>query len=405
MENKESNIFRPAGSPPEKDPTKEGRGGDKEGSEKKELKRSQEIFENMYEQLKPENNSGAIKKAKSFIEDIARYQELHIKKVDENIPVEKSVEKIWTEGMGKKLARFKGNEFERRKSNYTKMYLALERSVNQLIQSGEVEPFVAKFFLENLNSLKSGFYYNDIVRNPERPIDNVQENYVSAFEDLSSIYEKEQINDESTFHHFNAEGREKTKNRIYLSANLAESPEKLVTAWKSALIETGLQDRIYFKLQERLSSRYETIIVYQTEDVSDEEMGRVMEAFQILCPKEAFSTKNMPSSVSIAEGISYAPEPKNLNELFRAMDLTHKDSPMQISYNEMMASFIQSSFELAYKDFVSSQGKDPNPKDLKEGAEKYFEQMVKLAGINSETMVPNAQGGKLPSWIENLKNN
>lgn len=372
-------------------------------------KQSQKIFDNVYEQLKPQAGTDIEKAGGNFIESLAQYQDLHIEKIDENTPVDQSVEKIWTEGMATKLARFQNdpNEFERRKAAYSEMYLKLKGHIDRLTQSGEVDPLTAKVFLENFRALKASDYYNDIVRNPEKSTDETREKYHASAEDLFSMYGEDKAIEQGGFYHFNRKGNEdvEAKNRVYLSADLTGSPEKLVGAWKSALTETDLQDKIYFKLAGQLAQRYETIIVYQTDDISDEEMGKVMEAFQRLCPEDARAKKDMPSSAPITHGISYAPEPKNLNELFRAMDLRaseHDDAPIGISYNQMIAGFTRLSFELAYKDFSSSRTEKPNPKDLKDGAGKYFEQMVKLAGINPETMVPNAQGGKLPAWAEKL---
>lgn len=373
-------------------------------------KQSQKIFDNVYEQLKPKAGADIEKAGRNFIESLKQYQDLHIKNIDKNAPVDQFVEKIWTEGMKTKLDRFKNDpkEFKRREAAYKEMYLKLKEHIYRLTQSGEVDPFTAKVFLKNFRALRASDYYNDIVRNPEKSTDETQEKYHAAVEDLYSMYGEDKIIEQGGFYHFNRKDNEdvEVKNRVYLSADLAGSPEKLVGAWKSALTETGLRDKIYFKLAEQLVQRYETIIVYQTDDVSDEEIGKVMEAFQRLCPDDARAKRDMPSSVSITRGISYAPEPKNLNELFRAMDLReseHDDAPMVISYNQMIAGFTRLSFELAYKDFSSSRTEEPNPKDLKDAAGKYFEQMVKLAGINPETMVPNAQGGKLPAWAEKLK--
>lgn len=372
-------------------------------------KQSQKIFDNIYEQLEPQADIDTQKAGSSFIKSLAQYQDLHIGKIDKNAPVDQSVERIWTEGIARKLARFQNDpkEFERRKVAYSEMYLKLKGHIDQLTQSGEVDPFAAKVFLENFRALKASDFYNDIVRNPERPNDETREKYHAAAEDLYSMYGEDRTIEQGGFHHFNRKGNEdvEAKNRVYLSADLAGSPEKLVGAWKAALMETGLQNKIYFKLTGQLSQRYETIIVYQTEDITDDEFGKVMEAFQRLCPEDARAKKDMPSSAPITRGISYAPEPRNLNELFRAMDLRaseHDDAPMRISYNQVIAGFTRLSFELAYKDFVASRTEKPNPRDLKDGARKYFEQMVKLAGINPETMVPNAQGGKLPAWAEKL---
>jgi hypothetical protein len=364
------------------------------------------IFDGVYEQLKPQSGADVKRSAYNFVESLINHQD-HIAKIDKEAPLDQSIEKIWEGGMGKKLAYFKSNpdEFERRKTKYTAIYSGLKTHIKQVTDSGEVEPITAKVFLENFLTLKDCRYYNSIVRNPEERTEQACEKYHTAFGKLYSMYAEEKIVEEGGFFHFNSNTDLDANHRFYLSANLSGSPDKLVNAWSQALTETGLQDKIYFKLPEQLSQRYETVIVYHTGNTSDEEMERVMVAFDGLCPKDACAERNMPSAVPITWGISYAPEPGNLNGLFRAMNLKFSENdevPITISYNDMIAGFTQLSFEMAYKDYVSDHTERPDPKDLKANAGKYFEQFITLAGINPETMVPNSQGGKLPAWAEKL---
>ncbi len=407
MENIEKNFLPPDSFQKPRTASEESQ-IEKEKKEKK--SQCQEIFNGVYEQLKPQvgTEEQKIESARKFIEDIAKKQSSHIEKIDESETVDQSIEKLWTEGIGKNLTRYyKSRRFEQKNKEYSKIYIKIREHIQQLTQSGEVDSFTAKVFLENFRALDMAEYYNRIVKSPEEITSEKSEKYHEAFNDLYSGHEE--VIEKGGFYHFNSKGseNEKVSNRVYLSANLAGSPEKLIYSWKKALEENGLQDKIYFKLSSLPSQRYETIIVYKNSNISDEEMGKVIETFHRLCPKEACTKKGMPSGVSIADGISYAPEPKNLNKLFRAMNFEgspHDEAPMRISYNQMIAGLVQLSFELAYKDFVSSRGEEPSPKNLKGGAEEYFEKMIKLARINPETMVPNAQGGKLPSWAEKVSN-
>ena len=370
---------------------------------------SRAIFENVYDQIKPQLGQNAEKAAKNFINDLEKGQNYHLEKIDENSPVDQSLEKIWTEGIAVNLRRWSADqkEFEKRKGIYTEQYLKLKEHVENAINSGDVEPYVAKVFLENLRVLKSSIHYNAIVRNAEEMSEAAQKKYGTAFEDIYSDYGEDKVIEKGGFFHFNRKENKgaKVKNRFYLGADLSGSPDNLINAWKDALAETGLQDKIYFKLLGQLAKRHETIIVYQTENVSDEDMGKVMGAFDKKCPQEARAKKNMPTGAPLARGISYAPEPKNINELFKAMNLKEadfKDEHITISYNNMISGLTELSFELAYKDFVSTENRKPMPKDLKSGATKYFEQLIRLAGINPETMVPYSQGGKLPEWAERM---
>jgi hypothetical protein len=74
----------------------------------------------------------------------------------------------------------------------------------------------------------------------------------------------------------------------------------------------------------------------------------------------------------------------------------------KISYNEWAASSTQLAFELAYNEHTASGVTNITPKMLKDSASGYFEKIVKLSGVNPDTMIQNSLGGKLPSWAEKL---
>jgi hypothetical protein len=368
----------------------EGLGLEKEASQ--ESSQAQKIFENIYENIAAHNKKLHGEKAvERFVSGISKSEQ------ERKIGIESHVDRAEKATIEQSMQKIEHTE--------------MASKVEQLIKSGELDEFTAKMFIENIRALKTNTFYNDVTWNREKISEDAQENYGSALQSLYSGYKPDQIFEQTggmgTFYHFNSKESENhpVKNRFYLSGDLSGRPGDMIGAWQKALEQTGMKDKIYFKVPEALSQRQEGVIIYQTENISDEDMGKVMEAFDKMCPQEARAKRDMPSAAAITRGISYAPEPEGLNKMFRDMDLRDsrdENKYLAVSYNEMMAGITQLSFEQAYRDAAKSGNEHPTPKQLKDGASKYFEQMVKLAGINPETMVPNAQGGKLPPWAEKM---
>ena len=105
----------------------------------------------------------------------------------------------------------------------------------------------------------------------------------------------------------------------------------------------------------------------------------------------------MPSAVPVTRRVAMAPELRNINTFMRYSGVDE-----QVSYNEWVASSTQLAFELAYNQATTNGATNVTPKMLKESAGGYFEKIVELSGVNPDTMVPNALGGKLPAWATKI---
>jgi hypothetical protein len=372
-------------------------------------KQSQKIFDNVYMQLKTAHylNQDPKKATEYFIEQLKNGAKKHIEEIElKNINSQQIFQEIWFK-MAEYINKYRNLEkFEEKKETVSNFYSQLVNHTNLLVTQHEVEPITAKVFLRNLISLKYiGHNYNDIVKNNENisaeELKNKNKDYSIAADKLWGQWkEGEKLEQDGGFYHFNTHLEGNVKNRIYVSAKLSESPDELINKWLESLKETGLTDKIYFKIPTGLSKRFESIIIYQTDKTKDSDIEKLINSFCLKCPEKILNENGMPTGIFLRPGISMAPEPSNINNFIR-----YSGSKEIISYNCLIDSLIKLSFELAYKESIKSGQENTTPKTLKSAAEKYFEQMIKLSGINPETMIPNSQNGRLPKWAENISKN
>ena len=366
---------------------------------------SRKIFENVYDQLKqPATSTSPEKHGELFLAGLEDGARRHVGEIETSgLTNQQIYGEIWQK-MAEYIGRYQNDpRFEKKKEDVSKLYTRLTTNVNKLVKQGEVDPITAKVFLRALPSLKYIGDYNRITRNDENiELETLKAKNADFVGVVDGMWAKQpegmKQEQDGGFYHFNSHLEGDVKNRIYISAQLSGAPEKVVEAWQAALEETGLQDKIYFKLPTGLSKRFETIILYQTDKTKDEDIEKLLATFTQKCPAELLNERDMPTGVPLRRGVSMAPEPANINTFLR-----FSGSQESISYNQLIASTSELSFELAYKEAQKKGEAKPTPKSLKDSAGRYFEQMIKLSGINPDTMVPNSQGGKLPAWAENLK--
>ena len=367
-------------------------------------KQSTEIFDHVYDQLKqPSASANPERQAELFLAGLADGAKRHIDEIESRGTTNQQIyQEIWQK-MAEYISRYQDDpRFEKKKEDVSKTYTRLTEHVNKIVKQGEVDPRTAKIFLRSLLSLKYIGDYNAITRNNENispeELKAKNQDYVRVADEMWDKQPEGMKQEQSGgFYHFNSHLEGDVKNRIYISAQLSGSPEKVIGAWQAALQETGLQDKIYFKLPTGLSKRFESIILYQTDKTSEADIEKLLIAFNQKCPTELLNDKDMPTGIPLRRGISMAPEPANINTF-----ICYSGSQENISYNQLIASLTELSFELAYKDAQKAGQIKPTPKILKDNAGKYFEQMIRLSGINPDTMVPNSQGGKLPAWAERI---
>ncbi|SRR3989339_80269 len=377
---------------------------------KTDKRQSQRVFDNIYEQLKYHNDLTTPEKhVEIFLQEISDGAERHVDTIEsgglKNVQIFDEIWQMMDKNLAEYAAAHQGNasRIEKRKNEVVDTYQKLTTHVNTLVARGAVSPLAAKVFLRALPNFKHIGDYNAIVSNTENISADVLKKKGEAFakveEEIFAKYpdENKQVADNFGWLHFNTNVGGKVKNRVYISASLDQAPDQVVRAWDEALVETGLQEKVCFKLPYGLMKRFETIIIYLTDKTKDQDVEHLLSAFIKHTPDSLLNDKDMPTGVPIHRGITMAPEPSNINTFLECIG-----SENTISYNNLMAALVQLAFELSYRDAKKSNLADLNPKILKPGAAVYFDQMVALAGINPDTMVPNVQGGQPPEWAKKI---
>jgi len=372
----------------------------------------QAIFEGVYDQIQqwapgrtPEE------KGKWFIDCIAQKVPMHILEIESrNLTNEDIYQEIWKK-MSSYIERYKGtSKFEEKKQGVLALYLKLTKHINTLLQNGEVDPLTAKVFARYLRRYKhiGELLYGGIVANNQELPDGVLQQKASEYSDalrrLVAYYGEDAKEQESGgFMHFNPNAPTgETTTRIYINPDLAQSPARVLDAWYQSLVRSGLKDKIYFKVPSGLSKRQEGIVVYLGDQTNPDDVEKLLRTFLATCSPDLLFPP-MPSAVPLARGIAMAPELGNINTFLRCSGVEKEPGvPQQISYNEWVASSIHLAFELAYHEAITNGARIVTPRILRGSAGGYFQKIVKLSGINPETMVLNALGGKKPSWAARL---
>ncbi len=353
---------------------------------------SQKIFDGAYEQLRKGAYGKTVEQqGANFVADIAGGAERHVRPINaENLTNETMFQLIFTK-MGKYVMKYRGDpRFESKLAAVSSNFERFTSRLNRLVKSGEVDPLAAKVYARNLDKYKAigGHNYNALVRNNQDlpPDALVQKNpeYQNTVKALVDVY-GDQAFEQGQFIHFNSEKAGDTTKRVYISPNLAGSPDRVLAIWHDALTSTGLQDQIYFKVPVGLMKRHEGIVVYLDDQINPQQVEQLLSTFSISCPPELLSAEPMPTTVSVAPGISIAPEMGEINEFIK---FSGKEPGDQISYNDWVASSMQLSFELAYE---QSRGANTplTPAQLKPLASEYFRKIVLLSGLNPVTMMPD----------------
>lgn len=310
------------------------------------------IFENVYDQLRRSFVATTLEKhGESFIMEIVAGVKRHIDEIENRgLTNQQIYQEIWQK-MAEYISTYKDcSGFEKKKKDVSETYTRLIASTNKLVGSGEVDPKTAKVFLRALCLLKGIGDYNTIIRNSEdiKPEILTKKNtdYAKIVEGMWAKQPKKmRYEQDGAFYHFNSHLEGEVKNRIYISAQLSGAPGKVVEAWDAVLEETGLQNKVYFKLSTGLGRRFETIVIYQTDKIKDADLEKLFLTFIKKCPTELLNKKNMPTGVPLYRGISMASEPANINTFRRFSGLK-----ADISYNEFIAALSELSFELAHND-------------------------------------------------------
>lgn len=268
----------------------------------------------------------------------------------------------------------------------------------ELISSGRVDSVTANYFWENVGMIGGNMItYSDLVDKEDRveiqDIDRV--GYARGVREALSIFDPNNIYEQESggFLHINSglvtgENSQEPIERLYISAKPDGDPGEVIKIWTEMLDDLGLKDSVYFKVPINSGQRYESIVMYRLEGMNDEEFGRLIEEFTKRCPRELLDPEPMPTGMELVPGIFTAPEPSQMKRLLRYATRTESGYFKQVSYNSLISSLTVFAMNLATSE-LRDKGIDESkvtPKQLAGTAERYFEELVLLSGIDPETM-------------------
>jgi hypothetical protein len=270
----------------------------------------------------------------------------------------------------------------------------------KMFEDGEADGLTLKVFFDRMQGLKYGLSlgYNNLVTKTDEPISNedTQVRYAQTIHDTFAGKPNVEEQESGAFLHVNGQryldSGSTTTERFYVSPKLNGNPAEVVKIWAGTLEDLGLGDKLYYKVAEGLSHRYDALIAYASPETATE-MEQAVAEFARRCPPELLSDSVIPTGVEVAKGIARAPEPHELNTLLRYRG---KET---ISYNEFACAVTELALRRASYDFMQ-QGVQPDqvsPKALSEAAKPYFVQFVKLSGLDPITMRVTQMPEILPS--------
>jgi|GEM_PF-5270755 len=303
-----------------------------------------------------------------------------------------------------KAAAFQENQAAK-VAAHAKHVAQLEKSIQQLVAAGEVDERVALLFLAQFKRRTAEISknaYNVLVETDEEVSPEVykekNQGYKQAVKQLvENGHRKIRFKKEKNTYFFLAEGQTQEHcYRIYIGPKTGAEPGKMLQLLDEALNATG-NGNLEYKLFGDLDKRNDQITFYLEEGQIDS-FEKVVDYLQSKCPAEYFSDTNLPTGIPIAPGITFGVEPLELNRITNDGD----ENFTNFSYNMVISQALTMAYGFAYNDAHSKDAKaDVSFGDLQPAAEKYFEQALKLAGINPETMMmQNVRDGKIPDWIQ-----
>lgn len=287
-----------------------------------------------------------------------------------------------------------GTRLERSKRVVTRF---VDRAT-QMIKDGETDGLTVKSFFGRIEDFKKGDStrgYNSLVHKKDEPEPDEQtrSRYSKMVESVLAGSADVQIQkDGAPFKHVNGQRKLDvglpTNDRYYISPLLNGQPDKVLKIWTDTLVDLGLDEKLYYKVNTGLASRYDIIIAYASSE-TDAEIQQAMQEFSRRCPQELMSDTVLPSGVEVAKGVAYAPEPAELNKLLEYCGIDGGgNTEVTLSYNELATGLTELALQRgAYE--LKKQGVDSallTPRALSDAARPFFAQYLKLSGIDPTTM-------------------
>lgn len=205
------------------------------------------------------------------------------------------------------------------------------------------------------------------------------------------------------FMHFYGQGDvNSVTERLYIGLAMDGNPQAGLAAWFQAVDECGLDGKLYFKVTNGVNDRADSIVAYPTDAVDREQLVRAVVRFQELAPRDSLLEHASPTGNEVGRGMSFGLEYQDLNMIARSQ----REGNEATSFGTNIAAFSQAAYQLAYRHCYEAQAGVGQLRvtEIAQEAKIYMREILQLAGINPETMVPYSQNeGRIPTWVSRLR--
>lgn len=193
--------------------------------------------------------------------------------------------------------------------------------------------------------------------------------------------------------------------RCYISPDMTKDPSSVVYSWGKSVNNSPLQDSLYYKFISKLNSgkiqRTDSIVIYKTEDIDNEQFKELLQSFQTQCDEispellPADDYKMPATTLKIANGLSVSAEPTYINKLMRYTG--HENG--RHSWNTFVDKMISLSLTLASRRLKFTP-ESFQSLELETETKKVFREFMLLSKIDPDTMLPADFHKAYPSWLD-----
>lgn len=285
--------------------------------------------------------------------------------------------------------------------------------IETLLRQGDLSQETFALWLRTLSQLSRTGEYDRLIRNPQ-PVDQ------STLKDADHFYRGNLVrlvevakqsfdlrDQQPAFRLFGMDKVPIVTSRLYFSANLAGEPHYLLGDWYGSLYKTSHLDKVSYKAQSSLlNRRYDTLVAYIDDRPEERQKTanyeRILSQFAELRHAKALAPLAMPTGLSLDPGIAYAPEPLELNYLLGLLAAnsvgqqpgTHQFE--SVSYNGLIAALTENALVLAQASSPEATQLD----QIEPRAKQYFRELLRVSGIDPDSMTCLTLGGQLPGYVK-----
>ena len=287
------------------------------------------------------------------------------------------------------------------------------KHIETLLSKGDLSHEAFALWLRDLSSMSRTGEYDRLIRNPQ-PVDQ------STLKDADHFYRGNLVrlvevakqsfdlrDEQPDFRLFGIDKVPIVTGRLYFSANLAGEPHYLLGDWYGSLYKTSNLEKVAYKAQSNLlTRRYDTLVAYIDDRPEQRQVAanyeRILSQFAELRHAKALAPQAMPTGLALAPGIAYAPEPLELNYflgLLATNPVGQQPNSHQfesVSYNGLIAALTENALALAQASAPEATQLD----QIEPRAKQYFRELLKVSGIDPDSMTCLTLGGQLPGYVK-----